>query len=79
MLTVYTTGPQCMKCNLTKRAFDAKGVIYREVRLDREPETAAAFREHGHMVAPVVHDELTGETWSDFRRDMIKAAIEARS
>ncbi len=79
MLTIYTTGPQCHKCNLTKRAFAAKGVEFTEVRLDREPETAAAFREAGHMIAPVVHDKLTGDTWSDFRRDRINAAIEARN
>ncbi|ASR85077.1 NrdH-like glutaredoxin [Mycobacterium phage PhelpsODU] len=78
MLTVYTTGPQCSKCSLTKRAFDKAGVEYAEVRLDESPETAAAFRDAGHTVAPVVHDGLTGETWSDFRRDLIKAAIKAR-
>ncbi|QFG09453.1 NrdH-like glutaredoxin [Mycobacterium phage Yuna] len=80
MLTVYTTGPQCSKCNLTKRAFDAKGVEYTEVRLDEADETIAAeFIAEGHRVAPVVVDNLTGTKWSDFRRDMIKASIDARA
>ncbi|APD18229.1 NrdH-like glutaredoxin [Mycobacterium phage Hammy] len=79
MLTVYTTGPQCHKCNLTKRQFDKAGVEYVEVRLDEAPEdVAAAFIAAGHSVAPVVVDKLTNATWSDFRGDLIKAAIEAR-
>ncbi|AKF15246.1 hypothetical protein SEA_SHEDLOCKHOLMES_69 [Mycobacterium phage ShedlockHolmes] len=80
MITIYTTGPACMKCNLTKRAFDDKGVTYTEVRLDESPEALTAeFVAAGHQVAPIVHDSLTGDLWSDFRRDRIKAAIEARA
>lgn len=79
MLTVYTTGPQCHKCNLTKRAFDKAGVAYVEVRLDEAAEDVAArFIEAGHTTAPVVVDKLTDTMWSDFRGDRIKAAIEAR-
>ncbi|ASR85952.1 NrdH-like glutaredoxin [Mycobacterium Phage Niklas] len=79
MITIYTTGPQCSKCNLTKRAFDKAGVEYTEVRLDQAPETAEAMRADGHMVAPVVNDRQLNVTWSDFRRDMIQASIKARA
>ena len=31
MFTVYTTGPSCQRCNLTKRAMDKRGLPYVEV------------------------------------------------
>ncbi|AIW03054.1 NrdH-like glutaredoxin [Mycobacterium phage Stinson] len=80
MLTIYTTGPECYKCKLTKDAFDKAGVAYTEVRLDQADESVAAkFIAAGHAHAPVVVDALTDVMWSDFRRDMIKAAIKARA
>ncbi|QNJ58286.1 NrdH-like glutaredoxin [Mycobacterium phage Ellie] len=79
MITVYTTGPTCHKCTLTKRALTKGGVEFDEVRLDQADESvAAAFIAAGHTVAPVVVDKLTDTMWSDFRGDMIKASIEAR-
>ncbi|QFP94852.1 NrdH-like glutaredoxin [Mycobacterium phage Marshawn] len=79
MITVYTTGPQCHKCNLTKRALTKGGVEFTEVRLDQDEAAAARFRDLGHTTAPVVVDTLTDATWSDFRGDRIRAAIEARN
>ncbi|ADL71155.1 NrdH-like glutaredoxin [Mycobacterium phage Angelica] len=80
MLTIYTTGPECYKCNLTKDRFDRAGVAYTEVRLDQADEAVTAkFVAAGHAHAPVVVDELTNVMWSDFRHDMIKAAIKARA
>ncbi|AOZ61398.1 NrdH-like glutaredoxin [Mycobacterium phage DrHayes] len=80
MLTIYTTGPECYKCKLTKDAFDKAGVAYAEVRLDQADESVAAkFIAAGHAHAPVVVDEHTNTMWSDFRRDMITAAIKARA
>ncbi|AXQ53082.1 NrdH-like glutaredoxin [Mycobacterium phage Rando14] len=78
MITIYTTGPECHKCNLTKSRFEKAGVSYAEVRLDEVDESVTAgFVAAGHTSAPVVVDELT-ETWSDFRPDKIRAAIVAR-
>ncbi|AHY26892.1 NrdH-like glutaredoxin [Mycobacterium phage ZoeJ] len=79
MITIYTTGPECHKCNLTKRAFDKAGVEYTEVRIDQDPERAERLKTLGHTTAPVVRDTLTNTTWSDFRGDLIKAAIKARA
>ncbi|AAD17632.1 NrdH-like glutaredoxin [Mycobacterium phage BoostSeason] len=79
MITVYTTGPECHKCNLTKRALDKAGVEYTEVRLDQDPALAADFKAKGHKTAPIVRDALTDTMWSDFRGDLIKAAIAARA
>ncbi len=84
-ITVYTTGPSCAKCSLTKKALDAAGITYEEVRLDLDPAAAAAIKAEvlgaadGRLVAPVVRDGLTGDLWSDFRRDRIAAAVDARS
>ncbi|AIM50397.1 NrdH-like glutaredoxin [Mycobacterium phage Omnicron] len=78
MLTIYTTGPDCHKCKLTKDRFDKAGVAVTEVQLDQVDENVtAAFIAAGHTSAPVVVDDLT-ETWSDFRPDKIRAAIAAR-
>ncbi|AOT25083.1 hypothetical protein PBI_TREYKAY_68 [Mycobacterium phage TreyKay] len=80
MLTIYTTGPECYKCKLTKDAFDKAGVDYTEVNLAEVDEAVTAkFVAAGHAHAPVVVDELTNAMWSDFRRDLIKAAIKARA
>ncbi|ASM62568.1 NrdH-like glutaredoxin [Mycobacterium phage AlleyCat] len=78
MITIYTTGPKCYKCNLTKGALDKVGVPYFEVRLDENPELAAEFRAAGKGMAPIVEDALTGDEWFDFRPDRIRAAIVAR-
>ncbi|AXH46903.1 NrdH-like glutaredoxin [Mycobacterium phage Aminay] len=78
-ITVYTTGPQCMKCNLTKRQLDNLGAEYVEIRLDQEPEIADRLRENGYAIAPVV-EVLTPagmDRWSDFRPDRITAAARA--
>ena len=32
-ITVYTTGPGCGRCLLTKRALDKEGITYREVNI----------------------------------------------
>ena len=32
-LTVYTTGPQCGKCRMTKMILDSKGIPYVEVNI----------------------------------------------
>lgn len=78
MLTIYTTGPECYKCNLTKGRFEKAGVAFTEVLLSDAPDAAAGFRDQGHTSAPVVTDELTNTMWSDFRPDRIRAALVAR-
>lgn len=77
-ITVYTTGPTCVKCNLTKDALTKAGVEFVEVRLDQEPEIAAQLRKEGHAQAPFVRDTLTGDQWSDFRRDRLASSVNAR-
>ncbi|QUU29239.1 NrdH-like glutaredoxin [Mycobacterium phage SlimJimmy] len=75
-VTVYTTGPACIKCKLTKDALAKKGIAYTEVRLDQDSEQADLLRAQGYSVAPVVvvqHDDGSQEKWGDFRVDYINA------
>ncbi|QNL30754.1 NrdH-like glutaredoxin [Mycobacterium phage Estes] len=74
-ITVYTTGPDCHKCNLTKRALAKAEIPYTEVLLADAPEAADRFRNAGMMIAPVVVTDT--ETWFDFRIDKIRELTKA--
>ena len=72
-VTVYTTGPSCVKCTMTKRMLDGAGIPFVEVDVTLN-ENAAAHAyitdELGYTEAPVVvvDDE---DHWSGFRPDKI--------
>lgn len=72
-VTVYTTGPQCRKCTLTKKFLDKHGITYTEVRIDENPQLADQLRADGFTVAPIVE---TAWRWSDFRHDKLRALAE---
>jgi len=73
-LTVYSTGPACMRCTLTCRCLDRLGLSYDVVDLREN----AAAREYvtddlGYSEAPVV--VVNGDDhhhWSGFRPDLIE-------
>lgn len=69
-VTVFTTGPACHKCNLTKSALAKAGVAYTEVLLADDPVAHAAFQAKGYLTAPVVVTDE--EEWFDFRIDKIR-------
>ncbi|WP_349426535.1 glutaredoxin-like protein NrdH [Microbacterium sp. LWS13-1.2] len=73
MIIVYTTGPECMRCTMTKRLLAQQGVRFIEVDIRTNP----AAREYvvddlGYTQAPVVvvSDE---DHWSGFRPDKLDA------
>ncbi len=76
-ITIYTTGPQCMQCTMTARAFEAAGVDTELVNV-RDNEAAFAYitDELGYSQAPVVvvdeHDH-----WAGFRPDQIDRVTRA--
>ncbi|AEJ93733.1 NrdH [Mycobacterium phage Euphoria] len=74
-VTVFTTGPDCFKCTLTKNALTRGGVEYREVRLDKDPEALALVKSKGFQSAPVVHVSDGDKWWDDFRVDKLRALI----
>jgi len=71
---VYSTGPACMRCQMTQRALDKAGVAYQAIDL-RTDQAARAYvtDELGHHEAPVVV-VATGRGvvhWSGLRPDRI--------
>ena len=70
-ITVYTTGPSCARCTLTKNVLTTKGIEYDEVNIrDNEDARAYVVDDLGYTEAPVV--VVTDEDhWSGFRPDHI--------
>ena len=73
-ITVFTTGPACHKCNLTKGRFQKAGIEFTEVTIDDDPDAFEAFRARGMLIAPVVVTD--DDEWSDFRIDKIRDLID---
>lgn len=73
-ITIYTTGPSCGRCIVTKRALTKAGIEYREVNIrDNDAARDYVTAELGYSEAPVcVVEDGTGEDhWSGFRPDQI--------
>lgn len=78
-VSVYTTGPECIRCVLTKRALREKGVRFREVDI-RSNDAARQYvvEDLGYTEAPVV--VVTDEDhWCGFRPDKIDALADQRT
>lgn len=71
-ITVYTTGPTCHKCTLTKRVLTKAGLPFTEVDA-REAEELKSRAFKTAPVVHVVHDDGSEEWWDDFRDDRLKA------
>lgn len=70
-LTVYTTGPSCGKCTMTKLMLDGKAVPYVEVDITENPAAYAYITDElGYTKAPVVVDDQ--DHWCDMRPDHIE-------
>lgn len=69
IVTVYTTGPDCARCNQTKSVMDKRGVPWVEVDITQEPAAREYVISLGYVEAPVcVVEDGTGEDhWSGFR------------
>lgn len=62
----------CVQCTATYRAMDHNGIEYEVVNMDESPAALARAKELGFLQAPVVIPP-TGEPWSGFQPDRIKA------
>lgn len=69
-ITVWTKA-NCAQCDMTKKQFDKRGIIYQEKRLDRSPKATQRFIELGLLSAPIV--ETDAKRWSGFRLDKINS------
>lgn len=71
-ITVFTTGPTCQLCRITKMHLKKSGLEFDEVRLDENPVLADKVRELGFTTSPVVLvDE--DDVWDGYRSDAIDA------
>lgn len=70
-VTVYSTGPQCIRCKMTMKVLDQQNVTYVEVDI-REDAAARTYvtEELGYSEAPVVVVD-DNDHWSGFRPDHI--------
>lgn len=72
MITVYSL-PDCISCELTKRAFTRRGVDFQEVPLTAD--MIVMWKSKGFLSAPIVD---TGElVWYGLRPDFIQEAANA--
>lgn len=65
-VTIYTL-PDCIQCDLTKRAFDRRGVEFEEVPLT--DELVRELKSRGYLSAPVV--VTPDSSWYGLKPDMI--------
>lgn len=79
-VTVYSTGPSCMRCTMTKKELDKAGVPFVEVDVRENPNARAYISEDlGYSEAPVcvVEDGTGQDHWSGFRLDCIRRIVAA--
>ncbi|MFC7403424.1 glutaredoxin family protein [Citricoccus sp. GCM10030269] len=73
-VTVYSTGPTCSRCTLTKSDMTKKGVPFEEIDITQNPAAHEYVTgELGYTEAPVcvVNDDTGQDHWSGFRPDNI--------
>lgn len=56
MITIYKT-KRCAYCAQVKKYFDLKGVEYRVVDMDEEPEALQKWTSRGIMTVPIMEKE----------------------
>lgn len=73
MVTVYSAGPGCQACSLTKRHLVLRGVAFTEVAIDSDAGIAAAAVELGFATAPIVCASTPDgeQLWDGYRPDRI--------
>lgn len=62
LITIYTSGPQCVDCNTVKRWLGQHGHTYTERNIRTEPEALAQLRQLGYSSVPVT---VVGDTVID--------------
>ena len=52
-IVVYTSGPQCVDCNIVKSWLQERGYTYAERNIRTEPEALAQLQQLGYSSVPV--------------------------
>jgi glutaredoxin-like protein NrdH len=75
IVTIYTSGPSCMACTMTKRHLARRGIPFNEVAIDSDDNILEAINELELTTAPVVcaSTALGEEFWDGYRPDRIDA------
>lgn len=79
MVTLFSTGPGCHKCMVTKMHLKRRGIEFEEVRLDQNEALAELVRGLGFVTAPVllIGDEDVIEGYSPDAIDALAAELVA--
>lgn len=73
-VTVYTTGPSCMKCTMTKKHLTRRGIPFTEIPIDDDNREAILALDFS--TAPIVCVNIDGieqPPWDDYRPERIDA------
>ena len=72
-VTVYSTGPSCIRCTMTCRCLQSAGIPFHVIDVTAEPIARHFVTEElGYTEAPVVIvDDEPQNHWSGFRPDLI--------
>jgi glutaredoxin-like protein NrdH len=76
-VTVYTSGPSCAACTMTKRHLTRRGIPFTEVAIDSDEGITAAAIELDLRTAPIVCASTAAgeEFWDGYRPDRIDALL----
>src|SRR3954464_9829887 len=78
-VTVYSTGPRCMRCGWTCRRLEEAGIRFTVIDLTREENPSSrefVTEELGYREAPViVIDDEPEHHWSGFRPDLLDELV----
>lgn len=73
-VTIYTTGPACIRCTMTKKVLTKNNIEYTEIDIRTNPNARDYITEElGYTEAPVciIEDGTNQNHWSGFRPDLI--------
>ena len=75
-MTITVLGkPNCVACTATERALSKNGIEYTKKDVTADEAAYQRAIDLGHMAAPVVIIEETGENWSGFRPERIASLV----
>lgn len=75
MITLYSK-PACVQCTATKKALEKSNIDFEIIDISLDDEARDYVMSLGYLQAPVVVT-ASGEHWSGFRPDRIKALAAA--
>jgi len=75
MTVTLLSKPNCSACFATERALKQNGIDYTKQDVTQDEAAYERAVSLGHMAAPVVIVNETGENWSGYRAERIAALV----